>query len=48
MELILIQVDSAKDEIEQLLMLAEEIEENELRENIGKQGVLAMSYLDKI
>ena len=48
MELVFIQVDSVRDELEQLALLIDEIENNELRENMGKHCISAMSNLDKI
>ena len=48
MELVFIQVDSVRDEIEQLALFIDEIEDIELREKLGKHCISAMSYLDKI
>ena len=48
MELVFIQVDSVRDEIEQLALFIDEIENNEVREKMGKHCISAMSYLDKI
>ncbi|WP_144509840.1 hypothetical protein [Bacillus sp. FJAT-22090] len=48
MELVLIQVDSAKDELEHLAMLIGEIENEKLRDKMDKYVDKAMRYLDQI
>lgn len=48
MELVFIQVDSVKDELDQLSLLIDEIEDIEVREKMGKYVLSAMSSLDEI
>lgn len=48
MELVIIQVDSVIDELEQLALLIGEIQDEDMRNKMDNQVNKAMRYLDKI
>lgn len=48
MELVIIQVDSVIDELEQLALLISEIQDDDIRNKMDNQVNKAMRYLDKI
>lgn len=48
MELVFIQVDSVKDELEHLALLVDEVKDDVLREKMDKYVDKAMRYLDRI
>lgn len=48
MELVIIQVDSVIDELEQLALLISEIQDDDMRNKMDNQVNKAMRYLDKI
>lgn len=48
MELVIIQVDSVIDELEQLALLIGEIQDEDMRSKMDNQVNKAMRYLDRI
>ena len=48
MELVIIQVDSVIDELEQLALLIGEIQDEDMRNKMDNQVNKAMRYLDRI
>lgn len=48
MELVVIQVESVMDELEQLALLIDEIQDDDIRDRLDNQVNKAMRYLDRI